>query len=103
MMIVTFHNNGIECFGRLFRFGCQDNVGGNDNFKMIVYYKGVFGIESMKKYHGRQNGKEGQFQDASGFFNEATSLVALEGNASGRVVGKRNRSISMIILFDDLF
>jgi hypothetical protein len=81
-----FHNDGIELFGRLFHFGCQDN-GGDGDFKAINYQKGVFGIQSMKKDHGRQNGDMGQFQDASGFFNEATSLAALEGNASGRVVG----------------
>jgi hypothetical protein len=79
---VTFHNYGIEFFGRLVHFGHQDN-GGDSNFKAIMYHKGVFGIELMEKDHGRQNGNAGQFQDTSGFFDEAISLVALEGNASG--------------------
>jgi hypothetical protein len=43
----------------------------------------------MKKDHGQQNGGVGQFQDASGFFNKATSLAALEGNAFGRVFGSK--------------
>jgi hypothetical protein len=37
----------------------------------------VFGVKAMEEYHGRRHSDAGQLEDATGLFNESTSLSSL--------------------------